>query len=413
LRPLCILYLSQYFPPEVGATQSRSYEMVKYLVDQGHKVTVVTEIPNHPKGVIHPDYKGKWYVREEVDGIDVRRVWVWAAPRKTFLTRMMFYLSFMFSSFLTGLFAKGRYDLVFATSPPFFVGASGLALSFFKRAKFIFEARDLWPESAVALNELKNPFFIAISEKLERLYYCYATHIVVVTKGIRDRLISRGLPKNKISLIPNGSNPEVFHPMKPLKRDELELKDKFVVGYAGILGIAQGMEILCELIEAMKMETDICFLFIGEGPKKEQVRKCKVEKHLDNLILLDEVPRLEIAKYIACFDVALVPLKKCMLFEGAVPTKMFDCMACEKPVILAIEGEAHRILEQAGAGLAVTPESVEEMQQAILTLRNAPETIAEMAVNGRSFVAEHRTRLIFAQDLERLMNSVVFQRKSE
>ena len=408
MKQLRVLYLSQYFPPEIGATQSRSYEMAKHLVEQGHHVTVITEMPNHPKGIIHPDYKGKLFLKEKIDNINIIRVWVYTSSIKTFYSRMLFYITFMVNAFFAGLFSKEKYNLVFATSPPFFVGLSGLLLSFCKRTKFIFEARDLWPESAIVLNELKNPLFIKLSEFLEKVYYKYAVAIVVVTKGIKKRLIAKKISSKKIVVIPNGSNTALFKPYSQLKRKELNLKDEFVIGYAGIFGIAQGMENLCELADQMKSERDIKFLFIGEGPKKEKIKNIKISKHLDNLIILDEIPREEIARYIACFDVAIVPLKKCLLFEGAVPTKIFDCMACEKPIIVAIKGEAKEIIESSNAGIAVSPENVEEMQNAILKLKKSEEMRKSMSQNGRQFVLKERRRCQLAHNLKELMESIVF-----
>ncbi len=173
-----ILYLSQYFPPEVGATQTRAYEMARGLVRAGHRVTMLTEVPNHPSGIVPPAYRGKWFERSELDGIDVLRVWVKASPVKTFKSRMAFYLSYMANATLVGaLKARGPFDVVYATSPPLFVGAAGLALHGLKRAPFVFEVRDLWPESAVALGELRSPRAIAWAGKLEELCYNRASRV--------------------------------------------------------------------------------------------------------------------------------------------------------------------------------------------------------------------------------------------
>ena len=205
-----ILYLSQYFPPEVGATQTRAYEMARYLVSQGHQVTMIAEIPNHPMGIIPPEYRGKWYERTLLDGIDVIRVWVKTSPVKTFRTRMAFYLSYMVNATLAGLLAHGPYDALYATSPPLFVGGAALALSWLRRIPLFFEVRDLWPESAVALGELNSPRAIALAEWLERTCYRRAEQIVVVTQGIYRRMLERGYPLEKLTLILNGANTELF-----------------------------------------------------------------------------------------------------------------------------------------------------------------------------------------------------------
>jgi len=407
-KELRVLYISQYFPPEVGATQSRSYEMAKHLVEQGHSVTVITEMPNHPKGIIQAGYRGKFFLKEELDGIKILRVWVYTSPHKTFISRILFYTTFMVTSFIAGLFSRGRYNIIFATSPPFFVGASGLLLSFLKRCKFIFEARDLWPESAIVLNELNNSILIFASKVVEKIYYKYASAIIAVTDGIKQRLISNDVPEKKIFVITNGSNSEIFKPYPKNKLKELLLEECFIVGYAGIFGIAQGMEILCDLIQSMKEDQKIKFLFIGEGPKKKRVIELKNTMQLKNLIILDEIPKDKIAQYISCFDIALVPLKKCFLFEGAVPTKMFDCMACEKPIVLAIQGEAKEIIEKSRSGIAVEPENIREMREAILKFYQSEKLVQEMGKKARKYVKKEKERAALASDLEQVMQKIVF-----
>ena len=402
-RKLRILYISQYFPPEVGATQTRAVEMAGNLVRQGHEVTVLTEFPNHPSGIIPPEYRGKLFQSESIDGISVRRSWVYTTPNKTFVTRMLFYLTFMVSAFFSGLFTRGRFDVVYATSPPFFVGITGWLLSLLKGGDFVFEVRDIWPESAVVLGELNNPHYIRWAEKLELLYYRKAARIVVVTQGIYDRLKERGIPEEKLLLIKNGTNTEIFKNHGRGKREVLGLGNKFTVCYAGIFGIAQGMEQLCELIEEMKEHSDIHFLFIGNGPKRALVEQLKKDRQLDNMTLLQEIPREEIAAYISACDVSLVPLKKNDLFLGALPSKMFDHMACERPIILSVDGEARRVLEDAKAGIFVEPENTEQMKAAILKLKSDPQQALGMGQNGRRLVERSFSRRQQALQLEQAL----------
>lgn len=248
-----ILYLSQYFPPEVGATQTRAYEMARGLVQAGHQVTMLAEVPNHPSGIIPPAYRGKWFERSDLDGIDVLRVWVKASPVKSFRSRMAFYLTFMANGALIGaLQARGPFDVVYATSPPLFVGGAGLALHWLKRTPFVFEVRDLWPKSAVVLGELRSPRAIALATRLEELCYNRASRVVVVTEGIRQRLLARGQAAEKLVLIPNGANTELFQPQPALGaefRQQHGLRsDDFVVMYAGIHGIAQGLDTVLRVV---------------------------------------------------------------------------------------------------------------------------------------------------------------------
>lgn len=402
-----ILYLSQYFPPEVGATQTRAYEMAQGLIRAGHAVTMLTEVPNHPEGVIRPGYRGRLWVREELDGIEVLRVWVWTSPVKTLRTRLAFYLTFMVNATLAGLLlARGPYDLLYATSPPLFVGGAALALSFLRRIPMVFEVRDLWPESAVALGELKSPRSIRWATRLEERCYRQARRIVVVTEGIRRRLLERGLPEEKLALIPNGANTELFRPQPEagrMIRERLGLGDAFLVLYAGILGIAQGLEAVLEAAHLLRDRPEIRFLLVGDGPCKAELMRKKEELGLASVTFLDAQPREEMPAYFSAADVALVPLRRIDLFRSAVPSKMFDAWACGCPVLLGIDGEARAILERAQAGRYVEPENPGELASAVRELAAQRERCRELGANGRRFVEAHYSRQAQARALAELL----------
>jgi glycosyltransferase involved in cell wall biosynthesis len=407
-----ILYLSQYFPPEVGATQTRAYEMARGLVQAGHRVTMLTEAPNHPSGIVPPAYRGKWVVRSELDGIDVLRVWVKASPVKTFRSRMAFYLSYMANAALVGaLKARGPFDVVYATSPPLFVGAAGLALHGLKRAPFVFEVRDLWPESAVALGELRSPRAIAWAGKLEELCYNRASRIVVVTEGIRQRLLARGQAAEKLVLIPNGANTELFQPQPALGaefRQQHGLRsDDFVVAYAGIHGIAQGLETVLRAAQMLRDQDNIRFVMVGEGPVKPELQQLRADLSLDNVLMLPEQPRTSMPAVLSAADVALVPLRKVELFEHAVPSKLFDAWACGCPVLLSIDGEARRVLEAANGGLFVPPEDPTALARAINELALLPDRGRSLGADGRRFTEERYSRQAQARQLEQLLSSVI------
>ncbi len=405
-----ILYLSQYFPPEVGATQTRAYEMARHLVSVGHQVTMLTEVPNHPSGIIPPEYRGKLYEKSSLEGIDVIRVWVKASPEKTFASRMLFYLSYMVSAALAGLIlARGRYDLLYATSPPLFVGGAALALSYVRRIPLVFEVRDLWPESAVALGELTNPHAVALAGKLEEMCYNRARRVVVVTEGIRQRLVERGFGA-KVVIIPNGANTDLFRPDPAgaaALRAELGLTGKFLVLYAGIHGVAQGLEVVLEAARRLQEVPEVHFLFVGEGPKKAELLALKEKMGLTNVTMLSERPRSDMPALLSAANVALVPLRRLELFQGAVPSKMFDAWACGCPVILSIDGEARQILDRAEAGVFVEPEDAEQMAQAIRRLKDEPDRAQRYGEQGRRFVEAHYSRQRLAAQLEALLQQVV------
>ena len=405
-----ILYLSQYFPPEVGATQTRAHEMARGLVQAGHQVTMIAEVPNHPHGIIPSAYRGKLYERATLDGIDVIRVWVKASPVKDFRSRMAFYLSYMVMAALAGLFlARGRFDALYATSPPLFVGGAALIISFLRRIPLIFEVRDLWPESAVALGELKNPRAIRLAAWLEERCYARARQIIVVTQGIYQRLVERGIPTDKLVFIPNGANTDLFQPQPEAAqalRQELGLDDAFVVLYAGIHGIAQGLELLLECARRLENNPSIRFLFVGEGPVKADLMAQAQKMGLSNVIFYGEVARERVPAFLSLAQVAVVPLRKLDLFEGALPSKMFDAWACACPTLVTIGGEAKAVLEQAAAGIWVAPEDAEALRAAILRLVDEPAQVRQMGENGRRFVAEHYSRQAQAQQLEKLLTAL-------
>jgi len=406
-----ILYLSQYFPPEVGATQTRAHEMARGLVQAGHQVTMIAEVPNHPHGIIPPAYRGKLYERATLDGIDVIRVWVKASPVKDFRSRMAFYLSYMVMAALAGIFlARGKFDALYATSPPLFVGGAALILSFLRRIPLIFEVRDLWPESAVALGELKNPRAIRLAAWLEERCYARARQIIVVTQGIYQRLVERGIPTDKLAFIPNGANTNLFQPQPEAAqalRQELGLGEAFVVLYAGIHGIAQGLELLLQCARRLENNTSIRFLFVGEGPVKADLMAQAQQMGLSNIIFYGEVARERVPAFLSLARVAVVPLRKLDLFEGALPSKMFDAWACACPTLVTIGGEAKAVLAQAAAGVWVAPEDVEALSAAILRLVDDPAQVRQMGENGRRFVAEHYSRQAQAQQLEKLLTSLL------
>ena len=385
-----ILYLSQYFPPEIGATQIRAYEMAKNLVAMGHRVTMMTEVPNHPSGLIHSEYRARVRVVEQTHGIEVVRSWVYATPYKTFRTRMLFYLSYVVTTIVNSLFlSKGTYDVVYATSPPLFVGLAGLVIAKMRRVPFVFEVRDLWPESAVELGELQNPHYISWAHAMADYCYRQARGIVCVTQGIYTTLVSRGPSKQKLFIVKNGTNPERYRYVFERDLEEkLGWRGKFVVLYAGVHGVGQGLEAVLGAASALRRVEPIRFVFIGEGPRKRELMAHASRRHLSNVEFLPEVSAGEIAKYISLSSLCLVPLKKNELFKGALPSKMFDSWACGKPILLGVDGEARKELESARGGMFIEPENVSAMARAIMEMYQKPEQARQMGENGRRYILE-------------------------
>lgn len=398
-----ILYLTQYFPPEAGATQTRAYEMAVNWIRLGHQVTILTEFPNHPSGVIPSSYKGKLFERTSFEGIDVLRVWVKASPTKNFLNRMLFYITFMLNAIIAGVFlTRGKYDFLYATSPPLFVGGSGLVLSKIKHIPLVFEVRDLWPESAIALHELTNRTAISMATKLEESCYQTALQIIVVTQGIYDRLLQRGIPSSKLCFVPNGANIDLFAFSsigRERIRHEMVLEKKFIAIYAGIHGLAQGLETVVETAKLLQTSPSIHILLIGDGPKKTELVALAKKYALTNLTMLPEKRREDIPDYLSAADVALVPLKKADIFKGALPSKIFDAWSCTRPVLLSIDGEARSIVENVKGGIFIPPEDPVRMAAALITLKDSPDERWQMGENGLRYTRLNHSRAALAEKL--------------
>jgi glycosyltransferase involved in cell wall biosynthesis len=380
--------------------------MAENLVSLGHRVTVMTEVPNHPSGTLHPEYKARLRVVEQMVGIQVIRSWVFATPYKTFTTRMVFYLSYMATTTFNSLFLnKGKYQVVYATSPPLFAALAGLLIAKMRRVPFIFEVRDLWPEAAVELGELQNQQVIRGAHALAQLCYNQAMGIVAVTKGIHKRLTALRLPKQKLALIKNGTNPDRFRYVFDKELEEkLDWKRRFIVLYAGIHGVGQGLETVLEAASLLLHTEAIRFSFIGEGPRKRELMAYASRKHLSNVEFLPEVPTNQIAKYISLSSICLVPLKKIELFKCALPSKMFDCWACGKPILLSVDGEAREELESSRGGIFVEPEDPFAMAKAVIEMYQKPEQARRMGENGRRYI--HERGYIRAQQARHLAHFI-------
>jgi colanic acid biosynthesis glycosyl transferase WcaI len=398
-----ILYVSQYFPPEMGAPAARAAELSRHWAATGHDVTVLTGFPNHPTGVIPPEYRDKFrrlVAHEQTNGVNVVRTWLLPFPNRKAHERMLNYSSFCISAASTGLFLS-RPDVVIATSPQLLVGLSGWWLARWKRVPFVFEVRDLWPESLAAVGMGKGDSLLHRSlAKIAGFLYRHADRIVVVTPAFEEHLVEHwNVPREKISVIENGVETQLFAP-EPLAggkgsnlRRELDAEEKFVVSYIGTMGMAHGLEtIIAAAIQLRATNPDVVFLMVGEGAAKERIATLARERGLNNLRFVDQQPREKIPAYIAASDVCLVLLKKTDLFKTVIPTKMLEFMSCARPVILGVDGQARAILEEARAGLAIEPENSDALVNAIRYLAANREEARELGQNGRAHILRRFSR---------------------
>ncbi|MHB1406485.1 MAG: glycosyltransferase family 4 protein, partial [Desulfitobacteriaceae bacterium] len=356
----------------------------------GHQVEVVTAFPNHPSGVIPPEYRGRWFMQDEVEGLTVYRTWIYPVQRGRFWKRLLNYFSFVFSS-LWGIMRAGPCDILLVESPPLFLGITAVIGKWLKGARLVFNVSDLWPESAVALGLVTNKTLIRLTEGLESWLYRRSWKLSAVTLGIRETWLKRGIPKDKVVFLPNGVNLELFRSRPPDEAllAELGLKDKFVLIYAGTMGYAQGLETVLEAAERLLSEKQFYFLFLGDGTEKPRLEEMARKLKLDNVRFLGFQPVTEVPRYFSLAGASIVPLKKLKLFEGARPSKMFPAMGCAVPIIYSGEGEAVDLMHAAGAGLTVEPENPEKMAEAIRTLYGQSDQGRSLGENGRRYVERH------------------------
>jgi colanic acid biosynthesis glycosyl transferase WcaI len=409
-----ILYVSQYFPPEIGAPSARVSELAHYWVRSGHDVQVLTGFPNHPTGVVPREYKGKLkrlIMHEDFEGVHVLRTWLWPLPNRKPWERMANYASFAKSASIAGTFLS-RPDVVIGTSPQLLVGLAAWWISRVKRVPFVFEVRDLWPESldAVGVGGEQTKLY-RILKRVSSFMYKHSDHIVVVTPAFKEEIVRNyGIPEAKISIVNNGVETELFSPNGDNVRNQLRLDDGFVVGYIGTMGFAHGLNTVLDAAEILlRSAPDVRFLLVGEGADKSRLKALIAERGLHNLLLLDGQPREKIAAMIRSVNVCLVPLRKSDVFKTVIPTKMLEFMSCGRPVILGVEGQAQEIVEAARAGICIEPENPQHLAAAILQLKSDPQLSRTLGINGREFIVRNMSREQTAHDYERVLANVLGQ----
>ena len=388
-----ILFLSDNFPPEVNAPASRTFEHCREWVAQGHQVTVITCVPNFPKGKVFDGYKNKLIQQENIEGMKVIRVWSYITANEGTLKRMGDYMSYMMTSFLAGLRVK-NVSVIIGTSPQFFTVCSAYALSIFKRVPWVFELRDLWPESIKAVGAMEDSALLDFFEKLELFLYRKAHHIITVTHSFKRNLIERKIDENKISVITNGVDMTRFMPMPKdgSLLNELGLNGKFIVGYIGTHGLAHSLETLLQAASILQNQAavavnnkvaingsinsesilfnNIYFIFLGEGAKKTELREKATVLNLKNVLFLDSVPKSEVVRYWSLLDISIIHLKKTELFTTVIPSKLFECMGMGIPVLHGVRGESADIVLQEKIGEVFEPENAQALVDGIIKLKN-------------------------------------------
>lgn len=394
-----LLFLTQYFPPEIGAPQTRLQAMTHHLRELGHQVEVVTALPNYPNGRIFPGYRGTLYRREVINEIVVHRVWLYAALGGG-LARMLNYASFSLTA-LIGLFAAEKPDYVFVESPPLSLTVPAYLYSRIKGTRFILNVADLWPDTAVEMGFVKEGFTLKILRWLENWSYQKAAYVNAVTESIREVLLKeKNVPLAKTLFLPNGVDTVRYRPQSgdaELKKT-LGLTGKKVILYAGTQGHAHGLEHVLSAAKILEAEQDIHFLFVGHGSERLRLEELQKQMGLKNVTFRNPVPLEQLPPYFSIAESGLASLRAIPIFDGARPSKMFPVMASGKPMIYAGKGEGAELIERAKAGVVVPPENPEALAKAVSRVVRDSDFAQQMGANGRKFVEEHHQWSVLVRD---------------
>ncbi|HEY3310518.1 MAG TPA: glycosyltransferase family 4 protein [Anaerolineales bacterium] len=400
-----ILLIHQAFAALDEAGGTRHHELARFLVQKGHNVTVIASPVSYLTGTSS-------HKRQEViDGVTIRRAYTYNALHKSFVHRVFSFFSFMFSSFFIGLGVK-HVDVVWGTSPPIFQGFTAWLLARLKRAKFLFEVRDLWPDFAIAVGVLQNPTLIKMSLWLERFLYSHADQLVVNSPGFVEHVQARGA--RLVELVPNGADPAMFDPQDDGAAFRLahSLTDKFVVLYAGAHGMSNDLGVVLDCASLLAPNPAIHFVFLGDGKEKPALQNQAARLGLTNVSFLPSVPKTEMADALAASQACIAILKPVEAYKTTYPNKVFDYMAAGRPVVLAIDGVIREVVENADCGVYPRPGDARDMCNAIQFLEADREHAAILGRHGREYLVEHFSRERMAEKLCSIFEELTASHKS-
>lgn len=405
-----ILFLSHFYPPEMGGAAARVSGLAKWLVQFGHDVTVITGYPNYPLGKIYPEYKNKKKKIESIDGVKILRARVLPVSYGSFLIRLLNYFTLFFTAFWISIKKRNSFDIIIASSPPLTIGMLGFILSKIYKIPWIFDIRDIWPDVAVEAEMIRqNGIIHKLSKKLADYLYKQATHITPVTESKLAKISDGDIDISKISIVHNGVDFDIINNTKQNDRyGELRLENKFILSYAGLIGIAQGVNAIIETAIKLKDVEDIHFIIVGEGVEKQSLQDRVIKLGLNNITFLPNQPKESIPSLLTLSNIAIIPLVSNKLVD-AVPSKLLEAWACKLPVILIAGGEAADTVVKAQGGIVVSPNDIEGIKTAIIKLKKSQELRNNFAINGYNYVSRNFDRELLAKELEKVIFLIVNQ----
>lgn len=404
-----ILFLHQHFYPETVGTSTRGVEIVEYLVKQGHDVTVVTAIPCHPSTMANGEVSRDQPRFENFRGARIFRTWAYGTRKPdTFLRRMLTYTSFMVLGGLKALFLPGKYDALVAISPlP--NGVAGWIVSKLRGLPLMFDVCDIWPDVAVAVGMMKPTLLLRVAQWLEKRVYSRARRVGVVTRGFTGNLVAKGVPREKIILLPDWVEPDLYDPAKfdrHAARAQYDLEGRYVVSFLGNFGLIMGLEAILDTARLLKDRApDVLFLFVGKGVALPMMEQRIKDDGLTNVRILPYQARSEVPRLLIASDALIVTYKKTDITQITVPSKIYEYLAIARPIVAGVEGVIEEILREAGAGLVSTGRDPEELASSILKLKSEPGLGREMGERGRSYAIEHFSFSRVAADYEQTITA--------
>ena len=401
-----ILLIHQVFATGDEAGGTRHYELARHLIRAGHRFTAITSTISYLTGQRHSG-EG-WLTQQQVDGITVYRSYTYPALHRSFVHRVVSFLSFMLSSLLAGIRVKG-VDVVWGTSPPIFQGVTAWLVARLKRVPFVFEVRDLWPAFAVDMGVLRNPVLVWVAEWLERFLYRHADHIIVNSPAYVGHVQGKGAPAGRVTLVPNGVETVVFDPEAhgAEMRREFGLDGRFVILYAGAHGMANDLGVVLQAADCLRDQTDIAFVLVGDGKEKQILIRQAEEMALSNVYFIPAQPKARMPEFLAAADAGLAILKAIPMFTTTYPNKVFDYMAAGRPTVLAIDGVIREVVEAARGGVFVPPGDPDALAEAVCDLASDRDRCQRMGRSARAYVEAHFERIHQAEKLERVLISLV------
>ena len=405
-----ILFLTDNFPPESNAPANRTFEHARQWVASGHRVTIITCAPNFPDGQLFEGYKNRWFQTEQMDGITVIRVWSFMTRNAGFVLRLLDFFSFMVSGFLGGLRVRDA-DIIIGTSPQFFTVCAAYCLAKVKQRPFVFEMRDIWPESLQAVGMSNAGLSVRLAAPLADYLYRRADHLIVVTHSFKAYLQDRGLSGERVTVIPNGVDPGMFFPIPAdiSLQQELQLEDKFVVGYLGTHGLAHGLESVVEAARLAGQTDDLTavhFITVGGGAQFYRIKE--IASDLDNFTMIGQVSRADILRYWSLLDASLIHLKASPLFESVIPSKMFEAMAMGVPLLHGVGGESADIVRTSRSGICFAAEQPEALLSAIRQISTDKDAYQQMKTSCLSSAQNYNRESLadrMADCLQGIVNS--------